>query len=72
MLFLFLLQLFTAELLDTKDLCRLLGLTEKGLYNRRYREGALPPAIRLGSSLRWRQEDVDAWLNEQQESEVGR
>ena len=69
---LFLFQLFSTELLDVKDLCRLLGLTEKGLYNRRYRDGALPPAIRLGSkSLRWRPEDVEAWLEENRE-EVGR
>ncbi len=59
------------ELLDVEDLCRLLRLTRKGLYNRRYREGALPPAIKIGPSLRWRPSDVEAWIEQNREG-VGR
>ena len=71
MFFLFLAQLFDVELLDVGDLCRLLRISRKGLYNRRHREGALPPAIKVGSSLRWRPGDVEAWLQNNRE-EVGR
>ncbi len=71
MLFLLLIRLLDVELLDVGDLCRLLGLTKKALYNRRYREGALPPAIRVGASLRWRPADVEVWLQENREG-VGR
>ena len=67
MLFQFLIQLFDVELLDVGDLCRLLGLTRKALYNRRHRDGALPPAIKLGTSLRWRPADVERWLEESRE-----
>ena len=72
MLLLFILQFLTVELLDITELSRLLGMTEKAVYNRRHREGALPPAMKLGSSLRWHPDDVDAWLAEQRETEVGR
>ena len=66
-----LIQCLTVELLDITDLSRLLGLTEKAIYNRRHREGALPPAIKLGTTtLRWHPADVEAWLAERRESEV--
>jgi predicted DNA-binding transcriptional regulator AlpA len=55
-------------LLTVADLARLLGLTPRGIYNRRHRRGALPPATPLGRTLRWRADDVERWLAAQSES----
>lgn len=31
-------------------------------------DGELPPAIKIGRNLRWRETDIDAWLDNLQES----
>lgn len=59
-------------LLGVDDLVRILCLpSRRALYNRLHR-GTVPPPIRVGSSLRWRPEDVDQWLVARQVEEVNR
>lgn len=56
-----------APLLDVDDLVFLLKLeTRRAVYNRVHR-GTVPAPIRVGASLRWRPEDVSAWLDAQQD-----
>ncbi len=54
-------------LLDSEQLAALLGVTRKALYNSRH-AGQLPPPIKIGSRLRWRQSDILAWLDESREN----
>ena len=49
-------------LLSPKDLATALGVAEQTIYNRHSGGGDLPPCLKLGRLLRFRQEDVDAWL----------
>ena len=58
------------QLLTIGDLARLLGVTTRAAYNLRHR-GLLPPAVKWGNTLRFRPEDVEAWLSSQRE-EVSR
>jgi excisionase family DNA binding protein len=57
----------TSPLLTPAELAQLLGLSLQTIYNRRNNGGSLPPAIMLGRQVRFRQEDVDTWLQEQYE-----
>ncbi|MET7015150.1 helix-turn-helix transcriptional regulator [Uliginosibacterium flavum] len=50
-------------LLNIKELARCTGLAVQTIYNRLNTCGDLPPAIRLGRSLRWREEDVEYWIS---------
>ena len=51
-------QLYTA-----KDLAAILRYTESSVYNMAStRPHSLPPALRLGKSLRWHPDIVNAWL----------
>jgi excisionase family DNA binding protein len=49
------------ELLTTKEVARLLKLSPKTIQLMRH-EGRGPRFIRIGSSVRYRQEDIEAWL----------
>jgi excisionase family DNA binding protein len=52
------------RLLTTADLAELLGMTRTAIYNMRHRGGG-PRWIRIDKrSVRYRPEDVDAWLEE--------
>ena len=58
------------RLLTTSELAELLGITVEAVYSRRQRGGgSLPPALRLGRSLRWRTADVETWLSDQTEAD---
>lgn len=50
--------LWTAE-----DIARYFGIALDTVYRRRslYPE-TLPPAVKVGNSLRWRPQDVDQWV----------
>lgn len=53
-------------LLDIRGVSRVVGLPVGTLYQQRHRRvgvGAL--AIVVGRHLRWRPEDIEAWLDEQ-------
>ncbi len=45
-----------------RELAAFLGVPVKTLYEWRYR-GDGPPAIRVGKHLRYRWDDVEAWLD---------
>ena len=49
-------------MLTVEDLVEKLQLSRQTLYRLR-KKGILPPPIKVGSSLRWRVEDIDAWLS---------
>lgn len=52
----------TTNLLTVGDLAALMGWSISTIYQRRYRGASLPPAIEVGQTIRFRAEDVDAWL----------
>lgn len=54
-------------LLTAKDLGEQIGMSVSSIYRRRSLGEALPPALKIGSQVRWRQSDVDAWLTQQME-----
>lgn len=55
-----------SALLDIDEVGQLLGLTREAIYARRHRDD-FPPAIRMGNVLRWRVQDIGAWLDERRE-----
>ncbi|MGJ9372516.1 helix-turn-helix transcriptional regulator [Nesterenkonia sp. CF4.4] len=55
-------------LLTAEDLAKLFSCSVSSIYGRRSRGEPLPPAIKFGNAVRWRQEAVDAWLTEQGEA----
>ena len=62
------------QLLTAEQVAHYLGIARQTLYNMRLR-GHGPVAIKLGEEagvLRYHQQDVDDWLNQQRETEVGR
>ena len=55
------------QLLTPRELASLLSLKEQTIYNRHSNGASLPPAVKIGSRLRFRQSDVDAWISDQME-----
>lgn len=55
------------QLLTPRELASLLSLKEQTIYNRHSTGASLPPAIKIGSRLRFRQSDVEAWIADQTE-----
>lgn len=52
-------------LLTAKDLAKILRYTELSIYNlASTRPHSLPPAVRLGRSLRWHPKVVESWLEQ--------
>jgi len=59
-------------LLNARDLSAQIGLSMSSIYRRRSTGEPLPRAVKLGgSAVRWRQSDVDAWIEEQLEPKAG-
>ena len=53
------------KLYTAKDLAAILRYTESSVYNMAStRPHSLPPALRIGKSLRWHSDIVKAWLRE--------
>ena len=50
-------------LLTPEELARMLGLSVQTIYNRRHNGAHLPPALKLGNQIRYRQSDVERWLD---------
>ena len=50
-----------AQLLDVRAVAALLGCSARHVYRLADR-GAMPPPLRLGTLVRWRRQDLDAWL----------
>lgn len=54
------------KLMDIHEVADLVGLPVATLYQQRHhREGVGGLALRLGRHLRWRPEDINAWLDQQ-------
>ena len=58
------------QLLTTAQVAEMLNVSRACIYNARYRKDG-PPAYRLGNSLRWKLEDVEAWLATRYEAPKG-
>ena len=50
-------------LLTPEELAQILGLSVQTIYNRRYNGANLPPALKLGNQIRYRQKDIEHWLD---------
>ncbi len=50
-----------AALLDVRAVAALLDCSPRHVY-RLADAGQIPPPVRLGSLVRWRRQDLDAWL----------
>ncbi|HLN05729.1 MAG TPA: helix-turn-helix domain-containing protein [Acidimicrobiales bacterium] len=51
------------KLLSTEELAELLGVPVATIYRWRHYGGPGPTAIRVGKHLRWRESDVDEWID---------
>jgi len=56
------------RLLDVQDLAALTGMSVSTIYRKRSLGEPLPRAVKLGTAVRWRQVDVDAWIEQQLEA----
>lgn len=54
-------------LLKIEDLAEQLGMKVGTIYARRFHKKPLPRAVRIGTSLRWTQESVDRFIEENEE-----
>lgn len=52
----------TPRLMTNQDLADLMGWSVQTVHMRRYRGQSLPPAIVVGKTIRYRPQDVEAWL----------
>jgi excisionase family DNA binding protein len=50
-----------AQLLDVRAVAALLDCSARHVY-RLADAGRMPPPVRLGALVRWRRQDLDAWL----------
>ena len=48
-------------LVSTKELARLLKISQKSV-RRRWLTGHIPPPVRIGNSVRWRLDIIEAWI----------
>lgn len=53
--------------LDVNALSAQTGMSVSTIYRKRSNGESLPRAMKIGHAVRWRQSDVDAWLEEQLE-----
>jgi len=53
--------------IGVEELAAQLGLSAATIYKWRSAGQDLPVAFKIGSRVRWRQDEVDAWLVRQQE-----
>lgn len=54
-------------LLDVHALSAQIGMTASTIYRKRSMGDSLPKALKIGGLVRWRQSDVDSWLEQQVE-----
>ena len=49
------------RLLNIKDVAARMGLSTRAVWN--YRDvGFLPEAVKVGGAVRWREKDIDGWI----------
>lgn len=51
------------KLLSPQGLADMLGLSVQTIYNRQAKHGDLPPVIKIGRLTRFREADVERWIN---------
>ncbi|MCA9012138.1 MAG: helix-turn-helix domain-containing protein [Planctomycetaceae bacterium] len=56
-------QLSNQVLLTARQVANLLNISTRTLW-RLKSAGKIPPAIRVGNSVRWRREDLNSWIEE--------
>lgn len=50
-----------AELIGVRDVATITSLAPRTIW--RYRDaGYLPPPIKIGTAVRWRRSDIEAWI----------
>ena len=54
------------RILNTEEFAAYLGISRTALYALKHK-GALPRATRVGSTLRFREKDIIAWMDENTE-----
>ncbi|GAA1608575.1 helix-turn-helix transcriptional regulator [Leucobacter chromiireducens] len=56
------------SLVNAAGLAEQFGTSASSIYRKRSLGEPLPPAIKIGrGTVRWRQADIDAWLEQQRE-----
>lgn len=60
---------FSIALINSDQLAEMLGISRKSLYHA-LDVGQLPSPIKIGNRLRWRIEDIEAWLDDLAVSEA--
>ena len=58
------------KLLTVAQLAELLGMAQQTIYNRHSDGGSLPPCVKLGRALRFPEDGVAAWIQQQLEVPV--
>ena len=53
---------------DAESLAAQLGISVSSVYRKRSLGESLPRAIKVGARVRWRQSDIDAWIEQQIEN----
>ena len=56
------------KLLSINDLAELLGAGRSTIYFWQANGTPLPPSVRIGKRQKWRQSDVENWLNNQRQA----
>lgn len=60
------------RLRDVKDLSAQTGMSVSTIYRKRSTGESLPRAVKIGGhAVRWRQADIDAWIESQLEPVAG-
>ena len=55
------------SLCDVNGLSTQIGWSVSTIYRRRSNGESLPRAVKFGNAVRWRQSDIDAWIEDQLE-----
>lgn len=64
-------ELPPTALLTVKDLSAQTGMSMSTIYRKRSNGESMPRAVKIGGhAVRWRQADVDTWIEEQLEPAV--
>lgn len=56
------------ELLDTHDVAAMLGLTAQTVHRWRYEDAPSLPFFRIGGRIRYKREDVEAYIEANRET----
>ncbi len=57
------------RLINTDQLAAIIGITRKALYHA-IDAGQVPTPLKIGNRLRWRPDDITAWIQEKAQAEA--